>query len=250
MSAYDGFLNRTRPAAIALAALLVLPRTTCTGAGEKRIDGPTTQDLGQKEREKFLAETSASYPPYRTLRVAFTLKGKVENQELYYEGELSATPSDLKIRLTDAVFLSPLLTLEIGESRVTLKDHARSKTESIARTDYQWVELFGRSFPVRFFEPLMRGFLPGDISSKDTVFQNTAGGDTLARVNNNSFEAALYFNEAKLRKIYYRDKLRGEILVFEMSTFFKNRAYPLKLRIEHSRSNDYLLLEFKGLRVN
>ncbi|HNJ67534.1 MAG TPA: hypothetical protein PKW28_16690, partial [Turneriella sp.] len=99
-------------------------------------------------------------------------------------------------------------------------------------------------------EPLMRGFLPGDASAKDTTFQNTAGGDTLARVNDGAFEAALYFNEAKLRKIFYRDKQRGEILVFEMSAFFKNRTYPQKMRIEHSRSNDYLLLDFKGLRVN
>ena len=238
------------PAVIALAALLVLPRATCKGEGPKQVDGPSAQDLGKKEREKFLAEAALNYPPYRTLRVAFTLKGKVDNQELYYEGELNATPTNLKIKLTDAVFLSPLLTLEIGESKVTLKDHARNKIESIPRADYQWVELFGRSFPVRFFEPLMRGFLPEDTSAKDTILQNTAGGDTLARVNNNAFEAALYFYEAKLRKIFYRDKLRGEILVFEMVSFFRNRTYPQKMRIEHSRSNDYLQLDFKNLRVH
>lgn len=250
MSVTRRTLTRAIPVAIALGILLVFPRATCKGEGPKQVDGPTAQDLGKKERDKFLAEATLNYAPYRSLRVAFTLKGKVDNQELYYEGELSATPTNLKIKLTDAVFLSPLLTLEIGENKVTLKDHARNKTESIARADYQWVELFGRSFPVRFFEPLMRGFLPGDASAKDTTFQNTAGGDTLARVNDGAFEAALYFNEAKLRKIFYRDKQRGEILVFEMSAFFKNRTYPQKMRIEHSRSNDYLLLDFKGLRVN
>jgi hypothetical protein len=236
--------------ALGLGVLLIFPRATCKGEGPRQVGGPTAQELGKSERDQFLASSANNYPAYRSLRVAFTLKGKVDNQELYYEGELSATESNLKIRLTDAVFLSPLLTLDIGESKVTLKDHARNKTESIARSDYQWVELFGRSFPVRFFEPLMRGYLPPDAAAGGTVLQKTAGGDTLARVNTNAFEAALYFNEAKLRKIYYRDKLRGEILVFEMSAFFKNRTYPQKMRIEHSRSNDYLELSFRGLRIN
>lgn len=250
MSAARLTLTRTIPVALALGSLLVFPRATCKGEGPKQVDAPSAQELDKKEREKFLSEAALNYPPYRSLRVGFMLKGKVDNQELYYEGELNASTAALKIRLTDAVFLSPLLTLEIGETRVTLKDHARNKTESIARADYQWVELFGRSFPVRFFEPLMRGFLPEDASAKNTTLQRTAGGDTLARVNNNAFEAALYFNEAKLKKIFYRDKLRGEILVFELASFFKNRTYPQKMRIEHLRSNDYLQLDFKGLRVN
>jgi hypothetical protein len=236
--------------ALGLGVLVIFPRASCSGKGPRQIEGPTAQELPPGEREQFRISTAKNYPAYRSLQVAFTLKGKVENQELYYEGELSATESKLKIRLTDAVFLSPLLTLEIGETTVSLKDHARNKTESIARSDYQWVELFGRSFPVRFFEPLMRGYLPPDAAAADTVLQKTAGGDTLARVNNNAFEAALYFSEAKLRKIYYRDKLRSEILIFEMYAFFKNRTYPQKMRIEHSRSNDYLELSFKNLRVH
>lgn len=235
---------------LVLSALLVFPRATCKPEGQRQADAPSARDLGKAERDRFLAEAALNYPAYRSLRVAFTLKGRVDNQELYYEGELNATPTDLRIRLTDAVFLSPLLTLEIGESKVTLKDHARNKTESIARADYQWVELFGRSFPVRFFEPLMRGFLPADASSAESTLQRTTGGDTLARVTNSAFEAALYFTDAKLRKIYYRDKLRGEILVFELGTFFRNRTYPQRMRIEHSRSNDFLQLDFKGLRVH
>jgi hypothetical protein len=35
-----------------------------------------------------------------------------------------------------------------------------------------------------------------------------------------------------------------------MYAFFKNRTYPQKMRIEHSRSNDYLELSFKNLRVH
>lgn len=239
-----------KPLVVALLALLVLPSTSCKSKELNLANVATAQELSKKEREQFLAEALRNYPPYRTLRVAFTLKGKVDNQELYYEGELNATPTNLKIKLTDAVFLSPLLTLEIAETQVTLKDHARNKSESIARADYKWVELFGRSFPVRFFEPLMRGFLPQDTTAAGTELQKTLGGDTLARVQDSAFEAALYFNDAKLRKIFYRDKLRGEILVFEMSNFYKNRTYPQRLRIEHSRSNDYLQLEFKGLRVS
>ena len=202
--------------AVTAASVSLFSGATCRGEAPRQADGPTAQELGKNERAQFLASTALNYPAYRSLRVGFTLKGKVDNQELYYEGELNASAAALKIRLTDAVFLSPLLTLEIGETRVTLRDHARNKTESIARADYQWVELFGRSFPVRFFEPLMRGYLPQDAAAADTVLQRTSGGDTLARVNNNAFEAALYFNEARLRKIFYRDKLRGEILVFEL----------------------------------
>jgi hypothetical protein len=66
---------------------------------------------------------------------------------------------------------------------------------------------------------------------------------------NDSYEAALYFNDNRLRKIFYRDKLRGEILIFQLGTLFKARAYPQSMRIEHSRTNDYLTLNFKNLRV-
>jgi len=214
-------------------------------------DGAAKADtLSAQQAEAFRREIAAVYPTYKNLKVSFTLKGKVDNQELYYEGQLSATPTSLTLRLTDAVFLSPLLTLEIGESTVTMKDHARNKKESIARKDYQWVELFGRLFPVSFFEPLMRGFVPADATAPQSTYVSTQGGDTQVRSVNDSYEAALYFNENRLRKIFYRDKLRGEILVFQLGTLFKNRAYPQSMRIEHSRTNDYLTLNFKNLQVS
>jgi hypothetical protein len=222
----------------------------CGGNAAVKTGPPGSVDsLSSKEAEAFRRELAVVYPAYKTLKVGFTLKGKVDNQEVYYEGAMSATPAKLTIRLTDAVFLSPLLTLEIGETTVTLQDHARNKKESIPRKDYQWVELFGRSFPVRFFEPLMRGFVPADAIDSSSTYLSTPGGDTQVRSSNDSYEAALYFNDNRLRKIFYRDKMRGEILVFQIGALFKNRAYPQKMRIEHSRSNDYLTLDFKGLRV-
>jgi hypothetical protein len=72
-------------------------------------------------------------------------------------------------------FSHPLLTLEIGDNTVSMKDHARNKKESIARKDYQWVELFGRSFPVSFFEPLMRGFVPADATAAQSTYLSTPG---------------------------------------------------------------------------
>lgn len=222
----------------------------CGGNASVKTGASVSADsLSEKEAEAFRRGITATYLPYKSLKVAFTLKGKVDNQELYYEGEMSATAASLTLRLTDAVFLSPLLTLEIGENTVTLKDHARNKKESIPRKDYQWVELFGRSFPVSFFEPLMRGFVPADATAVSSTYLATPAGDTQVRATTDSYEAALYFNENKLRKIFYRDKLRGEILVFQIGKLFKIRAYPQTMRIEHSRSNDYLTLDFKGLRV-
>jgi len=225
-------------------------RGSCGDNTRKPVQaGNTADELATKEADAFRKDVAAVYAPYKSLSVAFTLKGKVNNEELYYEGELSSTPANLKINLKDAVFLSPLLTLDLGKDKVTLKDHARAKTETIARAEYQWVELFGRSFPVRFFEPLMRGYLPEDALSKDSTFARTPAGEVLVRSDNNSFEAAMYFGDLKLKKIFYRDKLRGEILVFHLGAPFKSRTYPQTLKIEHSRANDYLTLIFKGLRV-
>lgn len=223
---------------------------SCSSPVVRPKESIPTQKLDKNERQKFRSEATANYPAYRNLRVSFSLKGRVDNQELYYLGDIEASPALLKIKLTDAIFLSPLMTLEIGEQKVVLKDHARNKTESIARADYQWVELFGRSFPVRFFEPLMRGYLPDDAFSAQSSLDRTASGEILSRFADDSFEAALYFNEEKLRKIFYRDKIRGEILIFELGNFFAERAYPRKLRIEHSRGNDFLQLDFKNLRVS
>ena len=230
--------------------LFLTLRATCGGDTVKKPQGEESPDgLSKKETQQFFDETSARYPQYKTLAVSFTLKGKVNNEELYYEGELSAKGDDLRIHLKDAVFLSPLLTLDIGKERVKLKDHARNKTETVPRSEYQWVDLFGRAFPLRFFEPLMRGFLPADATDRENSFARTSAGEILVRTNNTSYEAAMYFQNAALQKIFYRDKLRGEILVFHMGNFFKKRTYPQTLKIEHSRTNDYLTLSFRGLRV-
>jgi hypothetical protein len=238
-----------RPA-LAIVAALFFVRGSCGGSTRKPVQpGAEADELASKEARAFRKDAAAFYGSYKTLSVSFTLKGKVNGEELYYEGELSSTDKSLKINLKDAVFLSPLITLEIGKDRVTLKDHARNKTETIPRADYQWVELFGRSFPIRFFEPLMRGFLPEDALAEDSTFAKTPAGEILVRSYNNSFEAAMYFAEARLKKIFYRDKVKGEILIFHLGTPFKNRSYPQTLKIEHSRMNDYLALTFRGLRV-
>lgn len=241
---------------LSLCVVFAVTHATCEGERRKIPDGvkgtqnaASADELAKKDRLAFIDSSSKEYPAYKNLTVDFTLRGRVSGEELYYLGELEATADNLKIKLKDAVFLSPLLTLDIGKVKVTLKDHARNKTDSIPRADYQWVELFGRSFPVRFFEPLMRGYLPGDASAAESAFARTTAGEVLVRSDNDSFEAAMYFSESRLKKIFYRDKLKGEILVFYLGSFFKKRAYPQTLKIEHSRSNDFLTLEFKGLNV-
>lgn len=247
------FLKTRRPGlktGAVLLGLLMSVRATCGGDTVKKpTEAGSPDDLSKAETQQFFAETASRYPQYKSLAVSFTLKGKVNNEELYYEGELSAKGDDLRIHLKDAVFLSPLLTLDIGKERVKLKDHARNKTETMLRSEYQWVDLFGRAFPLRFFEPLMRGFLPADANDRESSFAKTSAGEILVRANNPSYEAAMYFSNASLQKIFYRDKVRGEILVFYLGNFFKKRAYPQTLKIEHSRTNDHLTLAFRGLRV-
>gem|GEM_PF-1707268 len=239
-----------RAAALALGVLFIGLRATCGGETVKTTQtGGAADELSKKETQQFFNDTNARYPEYKSLKVSFTLKGRVNNEELYYEGELSAGGDDLRIHLKDAVFLSPLLTLDIGKERVKLKDHARNKTETVPRAEYQWVDLFGRAFPLRFFEPLMRGFLPADATDTQSSFAKTSAGEVLVKAGNSSYEAAMYFQDAALKKIFYRDKVRGEILVFHLANFFKKRAYPQVLKIEHSRTNDQLTLSFRGLRV-
>jgi len=218
------------------------------GVGTK-TPAKSADELSAKDKKEFLAQANAGYKPYKSLFVAFTLKGKIGREELYYEGELFSTPTNLKITLKDAVFLSPLLTLDIGQKIVTLKNYGQNKTESIPRSDYQWVELFGRSFPVRFFEPLMRGFLPEDVSSSESLYARTASGEVMVRTENFSFEAAMYFAENILKKIFYRDKTSGDILVFQMMQLFPARNYPKVLRIEHTRAEDNLTLQFRNLSI-
>ncbi|MBV6493182.1 MAG: hypothetical protein LDLANPLL_01197 [Turneriella sp.] len=221
----------------------------CSSTPNKGVVKDSTQELNSLEREDFQKKISHNYLPYKSLSVAFTLKGKIGGEEIFYEGELTSQQDSLKIQLKDAVFLSPLLTLTIGKDTVTLNDHARAKLEKIPRAEYRWVNLFGRLYPIHFFEPLMRGFLPVEVSLDSSSFTKTAAGEILVRTDNDSFEAALYFKEAALKKIFYRDKSKGEILVFQLGNPFKVRLYPQSLRIEHTSQNDSITLLFKNLRV-
>lgn len=237
-----------RIAAITLAVFIL---QTCATAAEKQsaISQESANALTKQELAAFRTEVAKNYPAYKRLKVQFTLKGKIDSQELFYEGEISATEKNLQILLKDAVFLSPLLSVNFGADTVIVKDIARNKTQRLVREEYSWVELFGRSFPVRFFEPMMRGFLPQDATAAESTYERTSAGEILVRSRTDNFEAALYFSGGVLTKLFYRDKTRGEILVFNLASPFKERNYPKTLSIELTRSTDFLKLNFKGLRV-
>ncbi|MCS6972109.1 MAG: hypothetical protein N2Z22_05415 [Turneriella sp.] len=235
-----------------LAAWCFVAFFACTTKTQQRAPDKETNtaELNKAEREKFAADLKSKYPPYHRLQVAFTLKGKVSDQELYYEGSLDASAQSLAIRLSDAIFLSPLLTLSMEEKEVKLKDHARNRTEVVPRAQYQWVELFGRAYPVRFFEPLLRGQIPNEILAPGVVLQRNPAGEIFARLDSEAYSAALFFREAVLWKIFYHNRISGEILVFELSNFFRQRSFPQRLRIEHTQSHDYLELNFRNLRTS
>lgn len=244
------YLSRAfrRIAAITLAVLIL--QTCQTAANEKNpISEVSANALTKQELAAFRAEVARNYPPYKKLKVQFTLKGKIDSQELFYEGEITATEKNLQILLKDAVFLSPLMSVDFGADTVVVKDIARNKTERLGRKEYSWVVLFGRSFPVRFFEPMMRGFLPQDATAAESTYERTSAGEVLVRSRTDDFEAALYFSGGVLTKLFYRDKTRGEIFVFNLASPFKERNYPRVLSIELTRSTDFLKLNFKGLRV-
>ena len=219
-----------------------------TAANSKSI-AVENRTLEKDERKLFLADLAKNYPPYTQLSVNFTLKGKIENQEQYFQGSIQSTPDLLEITMTDAVFLSPLITLKIGKERVTLKDHARNKTETLPRAEYQWVELFGRYFPVVFFEPLMRGFFPVIFTSDETKLSQTPAGEIQLRGETAVFEFAGYCNNKRLEKLFYRDKAKNDVIAFQMGKFFEDRPYPQALKIELVNKDDFLTMNFKNLKV-
>jgi len=233
------------------ATVFIFATVTCKTSQTSVTNAPSVENrvLDKDERKQFLADLAKNYPAYAQLTVNFTLKGKIENQEQYFEGSIRSTPDLLEITMTDAVFLSPLMTLKIGKERVTLKDHARNKTETIPRAQYQWVELFGRYFPVIFFEPLMRGFLPVIFTADETKLSKTPAGEIQLRGETAIFEFAGYCNNKNLEKLFYRDKIKNDVIAFQMGKFFKDRPYPQALKIELVNKDDFLTMTFKNLRV-
>lgn len=204
-----------------------------------------------------IGQIRQNYPAYSSLSAQFVLKGKVDKNEILYDGTLTIKGDSLAVVLKDPVFRSPFFSLKVEKDLVTQTDHLRNKTDRVPFADYRWVELFGRVFPFRFFHPLLKGYPPDEIYRKGARYETLEGDKGRFQFETEYFDAIVNIERGILASLYYRGRVDQEIVVM---TFTGNanakkgdasqRHFPAQIYITRPRSDDYVRLEFKKIQID
>ncbi len=239
-------------------ALAILPVfwvffASCRSTPEE-VKGIPIENPQVQEKEAFVETLKENYAAYSVLTTSFILKGKIDRQDQYFEGYLKATSSaqgdTLYILLKDTVFKSPIFSVYIAGGKVTQKDFLKNKTEVIPMEKYQWVVLFGDLFPFQFFYPIMRGYLPEDIFSRDSKYVKT---ENKIIYTSAYYDAAFLFTgKTSLSKLFYKNKMNNDILLFEIygkSSPANARHFPKNLYIRRQGTEDFLKIDFFSCRI-
>ncbi|MCS6983865.1 MAG: hypothetical protein NZM25_01905 [Leptospiraceae bacterium] len=217
----------------------------------------STQSHGKERANPTLAKQALheklrqNYPAYARLQAYFTLKGKVDGQEIYYEGILDSKQKSFSVLLKDSIFKSPLFSIKIDEEKVIQIDYLRDKKETIPFEEYRWVVLFGRLFPFRFFYPILKGYLPNEIFLEDTVYEETKEGKIRFLFKTPYFDARAVIEEGILRNLFYKNEINQEVvaITFEGTSMAQGRYFPQKIYISRPKTLDYVQLNFSRVVV-
>lgn len=215
-----------------------------------------SQETSEKKTENSVIDTlKTNYPPYNFLKGQFVLKGKAENQELFYDGVLEIRQESFYVVLKDTVFRSPFFSLKIDKDKVTQVDHLQNKKEIIPLSEYRWVVLFGKVFPFRFFYPILRGYPPDEIFQSDVVYEEKGKDKGIFSFKTVYFDARLVVEGGYIRNLFYKSETNGEIVAItfegevEKEPKKKYRYFPKKIYISRPKSTDYVQLEFSHIQV-
>lgn len=242
------------------AVLLLVLNVSCAGSKEtQKTEQSTpetaTENQGPDERELFLEQLNTVYSKYDRLFARFTLKGKADNKEIFYDGTIvvnnggSLTGQTLNIVLKDPVFRSPFFTLKIENGQVTRIDHMRNQSETLPLNQFHWVELFGSVFPFRMFYPLLAGFTPAEVFDETSTYQPEKNR---VRFGNQYYQVITNFQQNIMTSIYFKSLTQNEITAIQFlgkSTADDKRYFPKEIMVTRSVNKDYIRLIFSYVNL-
>jgi len=206
-------------------------------------------------KEQFLKRIVNHYGPYQKLSAYFTIKGKIKNQELYYNGKQIISFSKEKklkhllIELREPFLKALMFSLRLKGDYVYVHDPTKQKPEKIALKDYRWVEIFGRIFPFEFFLPVLMGFPPSDIFAPGAKINFNK-----QRIKNSNrfYDLVVDFDDGKIKEFFFKSKTQKEIIIIEFKGNIlkgKKRHFPKMLKISQTETKGIIKIIFNKVKI-
>ena len=228
--------------------LVIFITISCTGTKNKRENIlPPSENL--------LTKVNKIYLPYEKMSAHFDLSGKIGKDEVVYFGSIKAmvnkddiNKSYLLIKIKDTVFLADFYTLEIKNGYVYQTDHLTDKKIKTSLTDYKWVEIFGNVIPFHFYFPILLGLPPLQIFENEAIINEE---EQKIMYRSDLYETLVEFSGGYIKKIYFRTKLKKDVLSLSFSGNIAadKRHFPESIWITKSKSKDYIKMRFSKLKV-
>lgn len=227
----------------------ILFLTTTLWSQEKNT---TVWAAQSKEGQEFLQKLNQVYRPYSRISASFTLKGMINDAEIYFLGDLIAKNGKngqaeyLSIVLKDSVFEAKVYQFIIDKDTVTNIDYLNDKKEVVPLSRFTWAQVLGSVFPFRFFYPLLSGFPPkevysGNIFPQEQKIVNQKG----------KYEVAVTLQNFIMNNIYIKlSRTTDDVLVFRMNGKLKStRHFPKQIFMERSQNNDQIAVIFRHVNI-
>ncbi len=238
----------------ALALLLV----SCGSAQQVKKNNsnqPGTARSQNAEAEQVLENLRKRYFNYKSFRARFVIKGKVDGRQAYYSGVIKAYTKKkgkkeyetIDIILRDGFLQSELYLLRITGNKVVQKDYLNDKTYRSTLDQFRWVQIFGQVFPFKFFLPVLKGYPPTQVYRPGAK----VGADKVV-YKGDTYDMSVKLKGDLMQSLFFRNRLDKNITIIRFYGERKNklkRYFPRQLLIQQNKSEDYLKLTFRSVRI-
>lgn len=237
---------------IITAVLVISLFGGCSSAQQKTVE-PGTEARPEVDSSLSIKENIEEiYAPYQKMSAIYVIKGRVDGNEIFYDGTIKSSPGYFHALLKDPIFRSPLFSLTVDGEKVVRKDYLRDRTEYSNLKSYRWVEVFGDVFPFRFFLPLLRGFTPDQLDNSNATRQKTDEGYDRFRYKGQRYETVADFKDGLMVRLFFKSPLDDKILILQFkgrATAEDERYFPSRIYINRAGENDYLEIRFKSITI-
>jgi hypothetical protein len=191
---------------------------------------------------------SHNYSIYNKLDGDFIVKGKVSGNAFAYSGIISVenTKDPISYKLTlvirDAIFLSPLLSINIINDELKWKDHLNNRENVYTYSNSSILFLFDQKLPTDILIPLITGNLPVEMLKSE---KPVSGKSSITYLKYN-YEIVGFFNDSILNTLVCNPGEDFHQIVYKMSGKMKNnlsRYFPENIKILFDK-NDFIEINY------
>ncbi|MDH4262190.1 MAG: hypothetical protein OEV78_03995 [Spirochaetia bacterium] len=213
----------------------------------------TTEVPEDHKRGIVANDLTAHYIPYTNLQGDFIVKGFISGTPFTYNGKITVenkeNPHSYKLYMVvrDLIFLSPLVSININNDRLTWKDHLKNQEKSYEYLNSSILFFSNQQLPAEILIPLLTGNLPDEMLKRGKSSQSK----TTIKYSKNNYDVVGFFSDSTLNTLICNPSEDFHQVVYKASGNLKNnlsRYFPESIKIIFD-SNEYIEIIYKKIEL-